>query len=94
MVGAPAILRTVPTPPVPIRVILIEKISEFPIVHVLNLFPLLHRFQNTFCFLYSSTPSHGGSFFLKIAIYNGDMAGGISNNQFWAITFDWSDLWT
>ena len=60
------------------RVILIEKISESPIVHVPKLFPLLHWFQNTFCFLCSSTPSHGGSFFLKIAIYNGDIAGGIS----------------
>ena len=25
-------------------------------------------------------------------IYNGDLAGGISKNQFQAITFDWSDL--
>ena len=58
------------------------------------MFPLLHLFQNTFCFLCSSTPSHGGSFFLKIAIYNGDIAGGISKNKFWAITFDWTDLWT
>ena len=78
---------------------LFSKISESPIVHVPKLFPLLHWFQNTFCFLCSSTPSHGGSFFLKIAIYNGDMAGGISNNRFWAITFgaitfDWSDLRT
>ena len=71
---------------------LFSKISESSIVHVPTFFPLLHWFQNTFCFLCSSTPSHGGSFFLKIAIYNGDMAGGISNNRFWAITFDWGDL--
>ena len=32
-------------------------------MHVPKLFPLLHWFQNTFCFLCSSTPSHGGSFF-------------------------------
>ena len=63
------------------RVILIEKILEFPIVHVPMLFPLLHWFQNTFCFLCSSTPCHAGNFFLKIAFYNGDIAGGISNNR-------------
>ena len=38
---------------------LFSKISETPIVHVPKLFPLLHWFQNTFCFLSSSTPSHG-----------------------------------
>ena len=47
------------------RVILILKISELPIVHVPTLFPLPHRFQNTFCFLCSSTPSIGGGFFWK-----------------------------
>ena len=62
------------------RVILIQKSLKFPILHVPKLFPLLHWFQNTFCFLCSSTPSHGGSFFLKIVFYNGDMAGGISYN--------------
>ena len=30
---------------------LFSKISEFPIVHVPKLFPLLHRFQNYFCFM-------------------------------------------
>ena len=74
--------------------ILIGKSFLDQIVHVPKLFSLLHWSQNIFCFLCSSTPSHGGSFFLKIAIYNGDMAGGISNNRFWAITFDWSDLRT
>ena len=42
---------------------LFSKISEIPIVHVPKLFPLLHWFQNTFCFLSSSTPSHGDSIF-------------------------------
>ena len=42
---------------------LFSKISETPIVHVPKLFPLLHWFQNTFCFLSSSTPSHVGNFF-------------------------------
>ena len=42
---------------------LFSKISETPIVHVPKLFPLLHWFQNTFCFLCSSTPSHGDSIF-------------------------------
>ena len=45
------------------RVILIEKSFRYPIVHVPMLISLLHWFQNTFCFLCSSTPSHGGSFF-------------------------------
>ena len=27
-------------------------------------------------------------------VYNGDLAGGISKNEFQAITFDWSDLRT
>ena len=43
--------------------LLFSKISETPIVHVPKLFPLLHWFQNTFCFLSSSTPSHVGKFF-------------------------------
>ena len=42
---------------------LFSKISEFPIVHVPKLFPLLHRFQNYFCFCSRTFPSHGGSFF-------------------------------
>ena len=42
---------------------LFSKISEIPFVHVPKLFPLLHWFQNTFCFLCSSTPSHGDRFF-------------------------------
>ena len=42
---------------------LFSKNSETPFVHVPKLFPLLHWFQNTFCFLCSSTPSHGGRFF-------------------------------
>ena len=42
---------------------LFSKNSETPIVHVPKLFPLLHWFQNTFCFLSSSTPSHVGKFF-------------------------------
>ena len=45
------------------RGILIFKISETPIVHVPKLFPLLHRFQNYFCFCSKTFPSHGGSFF-------------------------------
>ena len=32
-------------------------------MHVPKLFQLLHWFQNTFCFLSSSTPSHVGKFF-------------------------------
>ena len=54
------------TLPVSLRGILIKKISEFRIVHIPNLFPLLHWFQNTFCFLYSSTPSHVGKFLWKL----------------------------
>ena len=46
---------------------LFSKISETPIVHVPKLFPLLHWFQNTFCFLSSSTPSNSGNFFMKIS---------------------------
>ena len=42
---------------------LFSKISETYFVHVPKLFPLLHWFQNTFCFLSSSTPSHVGKFF-------------------------------
>ena len=42
---------------------LFSKISETPFVHVPKLFPLLHWSQNTFCFLCSSTPSHGDRFF-------------------------------
>ena len=41
------------------RVILIEKSFLDQIVHVPKLFPLLHWSQNIFCFLCSSTPSHG-----------------------------------
>ena len=41
------------------RVILIRKSFLDQIVHVPKLFPLLHWSQNTFCFLSSSTPSHG-----------------------------------
>ena len=46
-----------------LRGFLFSKFSETPIVHVPKLFPLLHWFQNTFCFLSSSTPSHVGKFF-------------------------------
>ena len=53
-----------------VRVILILKISESQIVHVPELFPVLHWFQNTFCFLSSSTPSIGGRFFWKSLFYN------------------------
>ena len=42
---------------------LFSKNSEIPFVYVPKLFPLLHWFQNTFCFLSSSTPSHVGNFF-------------------------------
>ena len=31
---------------------------------------------------------------LCFLVYNGDLAGGIYENQFRAITFDWSDLRT
>ena len=46
-----------------IRVILIQKSFLDQIVHVPKLFSLLHWSQNIFCFLCSSTPSHGGRFF-------------------------------
>ena len=49
--------------PPPLGWFLFSKISEFPIVHVPKLFPLLHRFQNYFCFCSRTFPSHGGSFF-------------------------------
>ena len=26
-----------------------------------------------------------------VLVYNGDQAGGISKNRYWAIAFDWSD---
>ena len=39
---------------------LFSKISEFLIVHVPKLFPLLHRFQNYFCFCSRTFPSHEG----------------------------------
>ena len=57
--------RTTKIEPLTLRVggFLFSKISETPIVHVPKLFPLLHWFQNTFCFLSSSTPSHVGKFF-------------------------------
>ena len=45
------------------RVILIQKSFLDQIVHVPKLFSLLHWSQNTFCFLCSSTPSHGDSIF-------------------------------
>ena len=51
---------------------LFSKISETPIVHVPKLFPLLHRFQNTFCFLSSSTPPHVGK---KNLGFNGNFNG-------------------
>ena len=41
------------------RVILIGKFFLDQIVHVPKLFPLLHWSENIFCFLCSSTPSHG-----------------------------------
>ena len=41
------------------RVILIQKSFLDQIVHVPKLFSLLHWSQNIFCFLCSSTPSHG-----------------------------------
>ena len=47
----------------PVGWFLFSKISEFPIVHVPKLFPLLHRFQNYFCFCSRTFPSHGRSFF-------------------------------
>ena len=46
-----------------IRVILIEKSFRYPILHVPKLIPLLHWFQNSFCFRSRTFPSHGGSFF-------------------------------
>ena len=46
-----------------IRGILIQKISEFPIGHAAKLFPLLHWFQNCFCFCSTTFPSHVGNFF-------------------------------
>ena len=46
-----------------IRVILIQKSFLDQIAHVPKLFSLLHWSQNIFCFLCSSTPSHGGSIF-------------------------------
>ena len=45
------------------RVILIEKSFLDQIVHVPKLFSLLHWSQNIFCFLCSSTPSHGDSIY-------------------------------
>ena len=45
------------------RGILIQKISEFPIGHAAKLFPLLHWFQNCFCFRSTTFPSHVGIFF-------------------------------
>ena len=66
------------------RVILIEKISEFPIMHVPNLFPLLHWFQNTFCFLCCSTPSHVGKHFKCSWGYSwGNFQKSISGHNFW-----------
>ena len=46
-----------------IRVILIEKSFRYPILHVPKLIPLLHWFQNSFCFRSRTFPSHGGNFF-------------------------------
>ena len=54
---------SLPLEPLSVGGFLFSKISETPIVHVPKLFPLLHWFQNTFCFLSSSTPSHVGKFF-------------------------------
>ena len=51
---------------------LFSKISEFPIVHVPKLFPLLHRFQNYFCFCSWTFPSHGS--FFDYGNFNGKMA--------------------
>ena len=42
---------------------LFSKISEFPIGHAAKLFPLLHWFQNCFCFCSTTFPSHVGTFF-------------------------------
>ena len=38
-------------------------ISEFPILHAPKLLPLLHWFQNCFCFCSTTFPSHVGTFF-------------------------------
>ena len=42
---------------------LFQWISEHPILHVPKLIPLLHWFQNSFCFRSRTFPSHGGNFF-------------------------------
>ena len=63
---------------------LFSKISESPIVHVPKLFPLLHWFQNTFCFLCSSTPSHAGNHFKCSWGYSwGNFQKSISGHNFW-----------
>ena len=49
--------------PVVIGGFLFSKISEFPIGHAAKLFPLLHWFQNCFCFCSTTFPSHVGIFF-------------------------------
>ena len=54
---------SLPLEPLSVGGFLFSKISETPIVHVPKLFPLLYWFQNTFCFLSSSTPSHVGKKF-------------------------------
>ena len=46
-----------------IRAILIEKSLRLPILHVPKLIPLLHWFQNSFCFRSRTFPSHAGIFF-------------------------------
>ena len=63
---------------------LFSKISETPIVHVPKLFPLLHWFQNTFCFLCCSTPSHVGNHFKCSWGYSwGNFQKSISGHNFW-----------
>ena len=54
------------------RVILIEKSFRYPILHVPKLIPLLHWFQNSFCFRSRTFPSHGGSFFGTLVDLEGE----------------------
>ena len=67
--------------PPPIGWFLFQWISEYPILHVPMLIPLLHWFQNSFCFRSRTFPSHGGNFF----DYNGNYSGKTAKKRFLAI---------
>ena len=57
-----------------IRGILISQSLRYPILHAPKFCHLVHWFQNCFCFCFTTSPSHVGTFFGFDGNFNGKMA--------------------